>query len=639
MQIAKIVLYKDNQHVRVVPFNRGKVNIIVGDSKTGKSALIDIVDYCLASDDCHVASGIIRRNVYWFALVVDFGQDLYMFARQNPDIKDVSAVNEMFFAKVNESYIPAFDDIYPNTNIDSVKQFLAAKIGLSENVQTVDDGGTRDPLPVTFKHSRQFCFQPQSLIANPELLFYHTTNTFALQALKDAFPYLVGAVREDVLIIEQRIKALKKDLRQLKTKKNEQDEMANEQSSLALSLLEEAKSVGLFIFSNVEKIKDKIAALQEVTKWEPSKSVVHTTTNIDSEIQKLINQRVQYLEQLGDVQEKISIAKRYGEEDEMYVSELKAQHQRLKSIELIPGEDRSCCPLCHQALNEEFPKVSQIYSSLEKISSALQDSQKQTLRNQKYIAELILEESNIKSHISQIEDSIHALYQNKEDACRLRDLNVQRGKVIGRISLFLEKLQVKDRDNIDYRINELESKIEEQYALISKSTKEDLLVSKTGIINAYLNRDWKKTLDLEDEDAIVTFEPKKMQLFTISEDEKYVPLYKLGSGANWVGYHLLLHFALHMYFVKNNRPIPRFLFLDQPSQIYFSSDSSDLSKCKDIEAGKRMFKFIIDRTNELGGCFQVIMTEHANIKEPYIQQNVIEEWYESNKLIPEEWYK
>ena len=144
---------------------------------------------------------------------------------------------------------------------------------------------------------------------------------------------------------------------------------------------------------------------------------------------------------------------------------------------------------------------------------------------------------------------------------------------------------------------------------------------------------------MEDEDAIVTFEPKKMQLFTISEDEKYVPLYKLGSGANWVGYHLLLHFALHMYFVKNNRPIPRFLFLDQPSQIYFSSDSSDLSKCKDIEAVKRMFKFIIDRTNELGGCFQVIMTEHANIKEPYIQQNVIEEWYESNKLIPEEWYK
>ena len=639
MQIAKIVLYKDNQHVRVVPFNRGKVNIIVGDSKTGKSALIDIVDYCLASDDCHVASGIIRRNVYWFALVVDFGQDLYMFARQNPDIKDVSAVNEMFFAKVNELYIPAFDDIYPNTNIDSVKQFIAAKIGLSENVQTVDDGGTRDPLPVTFKHSRQFCFQPQSLIANPELLFYHTTNTFALQALKDAFPYLVGAVREDVLIIEQRIKVLKKDLRQLKIKKNEQDEIANEQSSLALSLLEEAKSVGLISFSNVEAIKDKIAALQEVTKWEPSKSVVHTTTNNDSEIQKLINQRLQYLEQLGDVKEKISIAKRYGEEDEMYVSELKAQHQRLKSIELIPGEDHSCCPLCHQALNEEFPKVSQIYSSLEKISSALQDSQKQTLRNQKYIAELILEESNIKSHISQIEDSIHALYQKKEDARRLRDLNVQRGKVIGRISLFLEKLQVKDKDNIDYRINELESKIEEQNALISKSTKEDLLESKTGIINAYLNRDWKKTLDLEDEDAIVTFEPKKMQLFTISEDEKYVPLYKLGSGANWVGYHLLLHFALHMYFVKNNRPIPRFLFLDQPSQIYFSSDSSDLSKCKDIEAVKRMFKFIIDRTNELGGCFQVIMTEHANIQEPYIQQNVIEEWYESNKLIPEEWYK
>ena len=637
MQIAKIVLYKDNQHMRVVPFNRGRVNVIVGDSKTGKSALIDIVDYCLASDDCHVASGVIRDNVYWFALVVDFGRDFYMFARQNPDNKQVSTISEMYFAKVDENYLPTFDDIYENTNIDSVKQFLAAKIGLSENVQSVDDGGTRDPLPVTFKHCRQFCFQPQSLIANKDLIFYNTTNTFALQALKDAIPYLFGAVRDDVLIIEQRIKALKRDLRQLKIKKNEQDEMASEQSTLTVSLLEEAKSVGLICFSSVDEISDKIAMLHNVTKWNPSQVKVYTTTNIDSEIQQLVSQRLRLVEQLGDIQEKKSVATKYSEEGKLYHSELNAQHQRLKSIELIPDGDHICCPLCHRELNSVIPKISEIYSSLEKISASLEESEKQTLRNQKYIAELIDEESNVKSKITQVEDSIHALYQKKDDARRLRDLNVQRGKVIGRISLFLEKLQVKNTDDIEGKIEALDSEINHLQKQISKSTKDDLMVSKMAVINSYMNLDWKRSLDLEDEDAIVTFDPKRMQLYAISRDEKYVPLDQMGSGANWVGYHLLIHFALHKFFVKNKRPIPRFLILDQPSQVYFPSDSSDLSKCKDIEAVKRMFKFIMDRANELGEEFQVIMTEHANIQEPEFQQGVIQEWYDNNKLIPEDW--
>lgn len=172
MQIAKIVLYKSSRQMRVVSFNRERVNIIVGDSKTGKSALIDIVDYCLASSECHVASGVIRDNVYWFAVVLDFGNDTYMLARMNPDIKQVSSVLEMFLSKVDENNLPSFNDIYVNTNVDAVRQFLAAKIGLPENNQIVDDGGSRDPLPVTFMHSRQFCYQPQSLIADKDLIFY-----------------------------------------------------------------------------------------------------------------------------------------------------------------------------------------------------------------------------------------------------------------------------------------------------------------------------------------------------------------------------------------------------------------------------------------------------------------------------------
>ena len=40
MQIKNIILYKDAEHQRVLSFELGKVNIITGESKSGKTALI-----------------------------------------------------------------------------------------------------------------------------------------------------------------------------------------------------------------------------------------------------------------------------------------------------------------------------------------------------------------------------------------------------------------------------------------------------------------------------------------------------------------------------------------------------------------------------------------------------------------------
>ena len=50
IQILEIILYGKNGKKRVLSFSLGKVNIITGSSATGKSAIIDIVDYCLVVD-------------------------------------------------------------------------------------------------------------------------------------------------------------------------------------------------------------------------------------------------------------------------------------------------------------------------------------------------------------------------------------------------------------------------------------------------------------------------------------------------------------------------------------------------------------------------------------------------------------
>ena len=43
-------------------------------------------------------------------------------------------------------------------------------------------------------------------------------------------------------------------------------------------------------------------------------------------------------------------------------------------------------------------------------------------------------------------------------------------------------------------------------------------------------------------------------------------------GENHLAYHLSALLALHLFAVKNNRPIPQFLLTDQPIQVYFPSE-------------------------------------------------------------------
>ena len=68
MQLLEIVLYdKTLNKKRTLSFVPGKVNIITGKSATGKSTIIDIIDYCLCSSDCNVSKKL-KNHLSWFLL-------------------------------------------------------------------------------------------------------------------------------------------------------------------------------------------------------------------------------------------------------------------------------------------------------------------------------------------------------------------------------------------------------------------------------------------------------------------------------------------------------------------------------------------------------------------------------------------
>ncbi|MPM93138.1 hypothetical protein SDC9_140274 [bioreactor metagenome] len=152
---------------------------------------------------------------------------------------------------------------------------------------------------------------------------------------------------------------------------------------------------------------------------------------------------------------------------------------------------------------------------------------------------------------------------------------------------------------------------------------------------------WVSQLDVEYENAPIRFDINKLTLI-VDTDTASIPLSRMGSGANWVSYHLLIHFSLHKHFIQAQRPVPRFLIIDQPSQVYFPPEkdidnTGVIKESADEIAVKKMFEFMINTTESLQNSFQVIVTDHAYINEDKFKECVSEIWRDGRKLIPQDW--
>ena len=147
-------------------------------------------------------------------------------------------------------------------------------------------------------------------------------------------------------------------------------------------------------------------------------------------------------------------------------------------------------------------------------------------------------------------------------------------------------------------------------------------------------------LQLEHSGNSVRLDPARLTVVT-DTDRGPAPLFRIGSAANGIGYHLAAHLALHRHFVRQGRPVPRFLMLDQPTQGHYPSDVEQRSgvpkRDADREAVRRMFELMYEVVNELTPRLQVIVCDHANLPEQWFQDSVVHNWRDGRKLIPDAW--
>lgn len=598
----------------------------------------DIIDYCLGGDSCNIADGVVRDNVAWYGLLLQFEHERVFVARKNPD-KGQQTTGVCYIDIGEKIEAPDNCDFSSNTNVSGIEESLTRRIGISENLNTPPEGQSRLPLAANIRHALYYCFQGQDEIAAKNFLFHHQSDDFITQAIKDTIPYFLGAISEEALALENERSILKRKLTLEKRKLEENRFLMGGGSERAISLIGEARQAGLIDAStqiDYQNYREMYSVLQTAMNWSPSmigfNSGMDRLTFLQSKLQEI-------RDEFDEIGISLDNARKFVGETAGYSGEAQHQKMRLESIGLFeqlnfnPGK----CPLCSGTLEQPLPSVEMIKASIVNLDKSIASVTREQPKLRAFISDLEREREKKQEEIKALEAEIDGLYQQESERARLRDINARRGKVVGRISLWVESVENDtESEKQEQIVKRIEDRIKEIDDILDRDSVEERKQSALSRIQEDMTK-WAKALQLEHSDNPYRLDLNKVTV-VVDKPERPVPLKQLGSGSNWVGVHLIAYFALQRFFVNANRPVPRFLFLDQPSQVYFPSELDE--KQIDWNEVNKMYQFIIDRTNELNGKLQVIVVDHADLKEDSFRQFICENWWPIDKnLVPSDWYE
>ena len=647
MQIERLVLYSKSGERRELEFRLGELNVITGASQTGKSSLTNIFRYCLGSSQAGVPVGAISSSVAWYGLVVVTEADRRHFLGRPAPEREGDVSDAMLI--VEPEGLPTFDQLTPNTTRTELREYLGSAIGIEENLNVPAIGQTRRPLAANFRHSLYYCFQGQGEIANPDVLFHHQNRIWQSQAIKDTLPYFLGAQGLDDLRRRQELTDRRRELRKAEQRlaRAEAEEVTGVDRSEALLL--EASDAALVDKSVVDDAEydtseSAHAALRSIVDHPIEQDQADTIgvgfEDLRAELAVQRDRARDIANQLRGLDEFDSVAERYK-------SELTEHRSRLASIGLIPEAIVDApCPVCGKQIGDEHDSDSnEVASELATVASRLKLAQRDEPRVEQAKSELREERRETLDRIDELNASLTTLAETNELVARERQRVNLQSYVRGKVAQYLESLVSTGSTDLD-AMRTATKELRDSVTALEDTFDPALVRSRVDSALSHVNRDLTdlaQQLELEHAEHGVRLDPNRL---TVVADPPSGPAYldagHIGSGLNWVGYHLATYLSMQTFFIKNRRPVPSFVLIDQPSQAFFPSDRAeggDLDELTDTdrENTKRLYRLMNDRVQELSRSLQLIVLDHADFDDDWFDLCVVERWRDGNALIPASW--
>jgi hypothetical protein len=648
MNLLAIILYNALGEQRVVRFRPSRLNIITGESQRGKSALLDIVEFCLGRTKVTMPVGPITKSVAWYAVLLQLPGGQVFIARPSPR-PGLASTQQAMITLGAEITIPSLADLVVNADADSLREHLSGLIGIDENLHVPEDPAGRQPLAAHIGHAMLFCLQGQSEIGNRNLLFHRQGEQGMAQAIKDTLPYFLGAVPADQAIKRQQLTAARRELRRLETELRTA-ERANEDVDVeAAALLNEAYTVGLVQTPTADGREASLAALRVARE----RTVVAPDEDGQDDRERSLHERRRELrETLRDIADQQALLNQQDDGERRYQRAAQVGAARLQSIDLISPDTEGAaevCPVCASALTEPDPTAGQLRQSLEQLRSQLRSVDAARPRRAAALADLDSRAAGARQELRAIDAALAS--PRSADAQDDSDQRTVRARAFtqGRIDLYLARLSRAEQDalgRLRERVALARRTVTSLEAELDPDNEREQITSRLMIVSQDMTS-WADRLQLEHAGTSVRLDLRQLTVVA-DTDAGPAPLSRIGSAANWVGYHLVAHLALHRYFVRSTRPVPRLLMIDQPTQAYFPSDVEKLSgqpiRDEDREAVRRLYRLMYDVASELAPGLQIIVCDHANLGDDWFQQSVEHNWRgddqsatSNDRLIPETW--
>ena len=216
--ISKIRLwFRQGGEPRDLEFFNDKVNVITGDSSTGKSSVLKIIDYCLLSERSTIVEDVINENVVWYGLVFYVDDRPYTIIRQAPTVE--SAEMKVLFRE--GEYLP--DE--PIADLDDIR--AKAMVKMNELFHINSKLKLESKVKQHFRHNLVFNYLTEDIIATEstyqDLRFFRRDEYSNI--LNDLFKLAIG-------VNEGKLRELESELQTAQTReKNKKRAQEKEQEN------------------------------------------------------------------------------------------------------------------------------------------------------------------------------------------------------------------------------------------------------------------------------------------------------------------------------------------------------------------------------------------------------------------------
>lgn len=644
MQLVALGVYGLNGERRDVEFRTGALNILTGKSKTGKSAILDIAEYCLGRDTVTIPTGVISDNASWYYLLVQFASGRVLICRPNPE--SASTSRAMVRTGGMDLAAPGFEELEVNADTDVVRDTLTERLGVETFRVESEPGSLRATFDVTVRQALFYCFQSQGEIASRDLLFHRQVDRDIVATIRDTMPYFLGAATPEQAAIRRQLIAARRTLQRTLHTISAAESDLEQQDSRVTHLVESAVALGVLPSDSAIGASQGVRSLLEQVLAHTDTAEASTQGDAAARRRGLVDEERTLRRRIREIDDQIELLDRLQKEQGSAEQESEYQVERLRALDvLVPKADLTAgdvttCPLCDQGMSHPDETIDELRATLGRLEERLASSSGVVTRRNATIERLRGGRAPLIEALQETLVELDAIAQQESAIAKGRERGERIAFLQGRVSQELERGVDIVGDLSELRAAERRhrgqvARLEE----LAERDNQDARMREAVDSVSELMTDYARTLQLEGSEHFVRLDPVQLTV-AVQRPGGRVPLARMGSAENWVGYHLVAHLALHHWFATNDRPVPRFVMFDQPTQAFFPEEVVDAADDEnaDWEAVRRQFSLMRDVVDALDGALQLIVCDHANLADAWFQDAVIDNWRNGVALIPSDWF-